>query len=800
MISKISGISLEGRCFSSRSEFHFFAVSPPKTGSLDIRLGIVFGRNGCGKSTIADGFRQLCKPALVGKLNSKLIDVNGNQILVTKDSPIYVFDEKYIDENIKIAEQDGLNAVVLFGEQVELDSEIGILEAKKKEIDRKMQTISRDLEQFEDTNNTVSPEYFLKEIQKELKKDGGWADRDCQIKGNKRKSAVKEDTIFEIASMKTSHTEVEISEEMLKNEKILEKLSSTVLQVPKQIDPIYFQPDIDMFLNGLLTEKIERPTLTDRETAILTMIESGQQSLVEFAQEVFSRDETKLCPLCLQAVSSSYKDNLLHMIDGVLNKASETLRQKLRDFAFPDITLELTQYEVVNEKYVIDIMLQTEKCKKIIEQYTERITARCNNIFAEQDIVAYDLQRELEELNKLILSLEAERAEIEKYVTKKDALKKQLIELNKLLAHLIIVNDFRAYQKQLGLLEDKKKKYIVCGEEIRLIQEQIDNLQNKKADVKIAVEIINSALKYIFFSETRLTVEVHNKIYYLKSNGKEVKPKDISCGERNILALTYFFSQIMQGKLANSMYKREMLLVIDDPVSSFDFENRVGIMSYLSNQIEKVLLGHASSKLLFLSHDLATIFNLQTIGNSTSEYAKANNFHKISISTMEFANCTLKDIGKKYNEYSALVCRVYKFADGDLQDSYLEIGNIMRRFLEAFTTFNYRSGIDVFSKDINILSQMGIKSEYFKNLMFRLVLNTESHSEDRIKTINSENNFFACISEVEKQRTAKELLCLVYSLSPLHLMAHLNQGNFSGADEKIQGWMAHIPDNSSVKI
>lgn len=32
--------------------------------------------------------------------------------------------------------------------------------------------------------------------------------------------------------------------------------------------------------------------------------------------------------------------------------------------------------------------------------------------------------------------------------------------------------------------------------------------------------------------------------YYLKSRGKDVKPKNVSQGERNIIALCYFFLQI----------------------------------------------------------------------------------------------------------------------------------------------------------------------------------------------------------------------------------------------------------------
>lgn len=58
------------------------------------------------------------------------------------------------------------------------------------------------------------------------------------------------------------------------------------------------------------------------------------------------------------------------------------------------------------------------------------------------------------------------------------------------------------------------------------------------------------------------------------------------------------------------MYKKESLIVIDDPVSSFDLENKVGILSYLKSQLLKILSGNKSSRVLLFSHDLATMYDL----------------------------------------------------------------------------------------------------------------------------------------------------------------------------------------------
>ena len=70
-------------------------------------------------------------------------------------------------------------------------------------------------------------------------------------------------------------------------------------------------------------------------------------------------------------------------------------------------------------------------------------------------------------------------------------------------------------------------------------------------------------------------------MHHLKVNKKAVSPDKISCGERNALALSYFSAENAKETEFQKLYYDEMLLVIDDSVSSFDVENRVGILSFL---------------------------------------------------------------------------------------------------------------------------------------------------------------------------------------------------------------------------
>lgn len=106
----------------------------------------------------------------------------------------------------------------------------------------------------------------------------------------------------------------------------------------------------------------------------------------------------------------------------------------------------------------------------------------------------------------------------------------------------------------------------------------------------------------------------------------------------------------------------------------------------------------------------------------------------------------------------------------------------MRKVLEAFGTFNYQCGIEDIARDEVIVANLSPEQKtYFENLMYRLVLHGESHAEDKTKVLD----FFSCISEKEKQKTAKDILSLLYLLHKAHLQKYLQKEQV----EKIGQWV-----------
>ena len=442
----------------------------------------------------------------------------------------------------------------------------------------------------------------------------------------------------------------------------------------------------------------------------------------------------------------------------------------------------------MDDELVKKIQKQIENCQELIEQYQDAIQKKLNRIYNPVNMVPIGLEKSIEQLNEFLINLEEKRKEFVDAIQRRKTIEKDLLLINKKIAHLQIKNAYQDYQKQLCKMENAKADKQAKQKKVNATSEHLKTLELQKSNVGLAIENINNALDYVFFSHGRLSIELKNDKYYLKSNGNDVKPKSVSLGERNIIALCYFFTQILSYQDIERLYQDEELVVIDDPISSFDFENKVGISSLLRYQALKIIIGNDKSKILFLTHDLSTFSDLQKIADDIEKSLKKQN-PGVSVKGRAFKlqGRTLSSPIKFINEYRDLLHMIFSYAMGNTGDLSLVIGNSMRRALEAFSTFIYGTGIAEVSFDPKVVKSLGNYSKYFENLMYRLVLHGESHFETRIYTIQDDLSFSHFISPKEKQRTCKEVLCFMYCLNPDHIESHIPE-----AIREIKKWMEDI--------
>lgn len=142
-----------------------------------------------------------------------------------------------------------------------------------------------------------------------------------------------------------------------------------------------------------------------------------------------------------------------------------------------------------------------------------------------------------------------------------------------------------------------------------------------------------------------------------------------------------------------------------------------------------------------MTHDIQCLYDLQKIGEEVcNEYKReSNGQRKVTYACCELKNKEIIPFSyTKRNEYSEILKAVYDYACGKNANDTLIVGNLMRRMMEAFSTFVYKKGIAEISCDDTILQQIGDKDyiDYFKNLMYRLVLNGDSHMLERTNSLD----------------------------------------------------------------
>ena len=232
---------------------------------------------------------------------------------------------------------------------------------------------------------------------------------------------------------------------------------------------------------------------------------------------------------------------------------------------------------------------------------------------------------------------------------------------------------------------------------------------------------------------------------------------------------------------------------IDDPVSSFDFENKIGIISYLRHQIDLIIKGNPNSKALIFSHDLETIYNLDKAFDEICKSSNGNAKRQV----FELNMCNIQNYStERKSEYGQLLNDIYKYACNTTNDE--GVGNKMRKVLEAFATFNYQKGIEEISYHEKIKKILGDYSMFFESLMYRLLLNGESHYRERVNMMFNGYHFSPLTSEEERRKTAKYILCFLFRINPLHISFYLEDNNID-AISNISEWLEDIPTNDKMK-
>ena len=773
-IKNMTGINISSKYFSTPTFLEFFPKhSKPQKNN---RAALVYGNNGSGKSTIAHGFRGYKSHDTSEDI--KLQFFKENDKIETTDKynrkNIYIFDEEYISSRVKVKE-NGLDAIVLFGEQVDLEERINNIEEAISQNEIKIEKLEEDYKIFLDEDSPQSPKYWDKKINNKLKEAGGWAEKGSKIKDQRRNLSVTNSEISRIGNLSVIRTLEELQGKF--DEDFIQFTSTDVQSspIPNKVKLIFITENIVESSKLLLKKNIDKPELTIREEQLLSLFGIEKATKVK---GYVSNKTNLICESCFQPIEDAYREQVLKEIESILNQEIKEFKEELEKLLLTEVA-SVNYEEYSKLKSYNNVFKSIDEYNVTINKHNSIIQKKIDDPFTviEYDIETNAIKDIYEKLNQQLTDLEVERINYNRVIEERSSVEEELLKLNDAIAHHHI-NDmystFKIQEEEKTNLEKEIKEYKQIS--IDLKNKKIE-LDSQRKNFQVASGEINKSLKYIFFSEDRLSIDPGtDQLYRIKVNGDFVSPNKVSCGERNALALCYFFTEIAEEMDEKSIYTDEMLLVIDDPISSFDIENRVGITSLLRWKLGQVLESCPHSKVLIMTHDISVLFNLQKALSEISGICGKNSVNA-EYRLFQLENKELIEFRyNKHNEYTQLLEKIYQYALGeDVNDILdLSIGNMMRRVLEAFSTFTFKLGISEISLDekaLELLPDEGTKT-YYKNLMYRLVLDNESHSMDNVRGV-PELGFFSYLSPNEKRQTAKDVLCFIYYLNEAHLISHL---------------------------
>ncbi len=784
MINEINSIEIKGGYFSSAANYKVF--------ENDVRMSIIYGKNGSGKSSISKAIS-----STDGEYVCKYYDANRSLLTIPFEN-IFVFNEDFINKQVQIKEE-GLDAIILLGNMVDISKKIKEKNSEYDKIEKEKNTVKEVFDNtYNSSQNALSPTAIMSKIKEKLKDNGNWVSRKEKITGtrvNVTGNIIK--TIFEKHKPITSNQQDAIGQYESVCKIIANSQQGTL---DNKIELLSLSEDLCNEIENTLMKKIEQPIITDRDKLIVSIYNQRGKSFFDEIKNTFSGDKENVCPFCFRSVSSDEKndilDNIKTSLSEIATKHEAELKNKKR--IIDSLILKFSEIQNAAEKLkdlYSDDFTTFDAYSHIIDQlladYSQKLESKMNSIYTPIVINNNDIKLHLHNLNASITTLEGDRVKFNEQTAKVKQISEKAIVLNDDIAYWELIDRYKEYKQSKKKYDELSERIKTYDSKLSALQKDIESLYAQNHKIDIAADKINKNLQYVFMCQNRLELEIENGTYYLKSKGQRVKPNEVSTGERNIIALCYFFSKILENHHSSDNYSTECLLVIDDPISSFDMENKVGILSYINLKISEVFKGSNKSKAVILSHDYQTIFDLGKIASEVK--AKYN----ISTRIFELKNKQLTIIGEKAekNQYSLLMKEIYKYAD-DKADmlSDFTVGNSMRKLLEAYCTFVYKKGINDLASDDMIMNCCGDYKNYFQNFMFRLILNGESHYEEKIDSQN-DISFFNSFSPDQLKDTAKKIICFLHIINPDHVRRHLSDKGNSLGDFKNQiiKWEKNIP-------
>ncbi|PUD73482.1 AAA family ATPase [Helicobacter pylori] len=673
---------------------------------------IIFGNNGCGKTSLTRAFELLIpknkhiekyrtisaaeSPSIEFECEDRSYKIEPNSDIRVPPFKVEIYNSDFLHNNMPLNSEFRLKklddgTIILEGSVLgEETKEINQLKDFREKVEKRQKKIKDE----NDTENTLSAkqESEIKKYDKEIER--------IRQKMTSNTIKITPDEIGINNFYKVSKDKFKYQEDVLTNlEKDFNKLNEAMkkfdglkeMELPKDYQTIkdklefLFSFDIDKKA-GEVSKKIkEHISKVGRE-----FIEKG----IELQKEM----PDNACPFCTQKIPheiiqeyTSYFNKSVEKFNQCSLEMSGTLKNILDQWNIKEILQAFEQFKPFMEDFSQNkesLENALERIKVLLEKLQKEVDkkegAKNEKKFQKIDKELLEIQENIQKhVGKTRNILNQKKEQEEKLKEWKTKLKEARIKKAK--------HDSYDWQKSKEEAERKLSVLNRRHERLNRLLEKIDNKLKELNDQKRPdIKIINNYLKALNLPKYSL-----DKDYRIVLNSDVLENSEaemiLSGGEKTTLAFAYFLARL---KL---FYKKEdlkdLVVIIDDPISSLD-EQRIYNTSDIVAKINQELVGEALEKdedkaqVFVLTHNhtfMARLINM--VGKHARYFQLERHQNQLKIV------CKNEVVGYFDTFYLLLFKEVYEFAKKEkVQDDCKEAinyGNKVRILLESFLKINF---------------------------------------------------------------------------------------------------------------
>ncbi|WP_017548143.1 AAA family ATPase [Salinicoccus carnicancri] len=675
---------------------------------------LIFGYNGRGKSSLAKGIIE-----------------EGFKVSSIADSQARLFDKDYIKKNLYLEDNEKIRGVVAnFGEKtidaeekinelIEMKYDTSVLVSKNSELKDEIRSLIDEIHNRRKGNTNITRKnssYTLDQLIDSYEND---LKKASKIEGNEEALIeIKGDNSLE--REKKELTAIEI--EKLNVEGLMPKLENINNIFKKEFDDIVIpSSEIIEWLNkGVVIHNEDEECKFCGNPLDLTAIKRKI--------DLYNINEKQKSIIALK----EFKEDLTYFINTVQNLIEN--KTKLELF----LHLE-DKFEILKSKnYLLkeSIVSIDEKIKDIHFCETFPIDEVKNSL-----TIIKSTREDISKMKKEVID------GFEMKIRNQEQLVKGAIALE--------IDNNQVIQEKIKSFRLKEQEIKSKMDENDGIDTEIQNYEEEKSDITDFAIHLNHVLEDINVA-LRLELDESKKNYILKHayTDEFLVVDDISEGEKNLLALLFYYFDLYYDDNQEELKREIKLIVIDDPVSSMDEQNRFYVMELMKN-----ILDEAEVQIFIMTHVWNDFCDLAFGKEKKHDYKFFEVFKNINGESL------IRSLKIHDKPYKKLFKEIYflseKTRDEILSDCEVyHLPNSMRRVLEEFLSFKSPNGITPTKQ----------KQKAIENI-FKITSNTQKTKLGQLLTLCNVMSHSTRHNPEEIWKSAKFLMNQIKEIDHCHYLA-----------------------------